>query len=45
MRHLGNNLLLSLVRDDGGQGLIQYALLAGFVSLLVVAVVTNLGVP
>ncbi len=45
MRHLSNNLLLSLVRDDRGQDLIEYALLAGFVSLLVVAVVTNLGVP
>ncbi len=44
MRHLSNNLLLSLVRDDRGQDLIEYALLAGFVSLLVVAVVTNLGV-
>ena len=44
MRHLSNTLLLSLVRDDRGQDLIEYALLAGFVSLLVVAVVTNLGV-
>ncbi len=43
MQHLMNNLL-SLVRDDGGQDLIEYAILAGFVSLLVVAVVTNLGV-
>ena len=43
MQHLMNNLL-SLVRDDGGQDLIEYALLAGFVSLIVVAVVTNLGV-
>ncbi len=43
MQHLMNNLL-SLVRDDCGQDLIEYALLAGFVSLLVVAVVTNLGV-
>ena len=42
MQHLMNNLL-SLVRDDGGQDLIEYALLAGFVSLIVVAVVTNLG--
>ena len=32
------------VREDSGQDLIEYALLAGFVSLLVVAVVTNLGV-
>ena len=43
MPHLVNTLL-SLVHDDGGQDLIEYALLAGFVSLLVVAVVTNLGV-
>ncbi len=43
MQHLMNNLL-SLVRDDGGQDLIEYAILAGFVSLIVVAVVTNLGV-
>ena len=43
MQHLANTLL-ALVRDDGGQDLIEYALLAGFVSLLVVAVVTNLGV-
>ena len=42
MQHLMNNLL-SLVRDDCGQDLIEYALLAGFVSLIVVAVVTNLG--
>ena len=43
MQHLMNNLP-SLVRDDGGQDLIEYAILAGFVSLIVVAVVTNLGV-
>ena len=43
MQHLVNTLL-SLVHEDGGQDLIEYALLAGFVSLLVVAVVTNLGV-
>ena len=43
MPHVMNNLL-SLVRDDGGQDLIEYAILAGFVSLIVVAVVTNLGV-
>ena len=43
MQHLMNNLL-SLVRDEDGQDLIEYAILAGFVSLIVVAVVTNLGV-
>ena len=43
MQHLINNLL-SLVRDEDGQDLIEYAILAGFVSLIVVAVVTNLGV-
>ena len=44
MRYLNNHRLLTLVRDDRGQDLIEYALLAGFVSLIVVAVVTNLGV-
>ena len=44
MPHLVVNTLLTLVHDDGGQDLIEYALLAGFVSLLVVGVVTNLGV-
>ncbi len=44
MQHLVVNTLLTLVHDDGGQDLIEYALLAGFVSLLVVGVVTNLGV-
>ncbi len=44
MQHLFNDSFLSLVRDDSGQDLIEYALLGGFVSLLVVGVVTNLGV-
>ena len=44
MQHLVVNTLLTLVHDDGGQDLIEYALLAGFISLLVVGVVTNLGV-
>ena len=43
MRQSISSLLLALVHDDGGQDLIEYALLAGFVSLIVVAVVTNLG--
>ncbi len=33
----------TLIADDRGQDLIEYALLAGFVSLVVVAAVTNLG--
>jgi Flp pilus assembly pilin Flp len=36
-------LITTLARDDSGQDLIEYALLAGFVSLIVVGVVTNLG--
>ena len=44
IQHLVVNTLLTLVHDDGGQDLIEYALLAGFVSLLVVGVVTNIGV-
>lgn len=35
--------MMTLVADDRGQDLIEYALLAGFVSLVVVATVTNLG--
>ncbi len=33
----------TLIADDRGQDLIEYALLAGFVSLVVVMTVTNLG--
>lgn len=36
-------LLISLVRDDQGQDLIEYALLAGFISLATVAAVTSVG--
>ena len=43
MRQSISSFLLALVHDDGGQDLIEYALLAGFISLIVVAVVTNLG--
>jgi Flp pilus assembly pilin Flp len=43
MRHSISSLLLALIHDDGGQDLIEYALLGGFVSLIVVAVVINLG--
>ena len=36
-------LIMKLIADEQGQDLIEYALLAGFVSLVVVATVTNLG--
>ncbi len=36
-------LLISLVRDDQGQDLIEYALLAGFISLAAVAGITAVG--
>ncbi len=35
--------LRTLVDDDRGQDLIEYALLSGFISLIVVLTVTNLG--
>jgi pilus assembly protein Flp/PilA len=31
------------VRDDNGQDLIEYALLAGFISLVAVVAITNVG--
>ena len=37
------NLMLSLVRDEEGQDLIEYALLATFVSLVAIAGATLLG--
>ena len=37
------NLIARFVRDEQGQDLIEYALLAGFVSLAVVAIVRTLG--
>ena len=37
------NLIARFVREDQGQDLIEYALLAGFVSLAVVTIVTQLG--
>ena len=37
------NMLLTLIRDDQGQDLIEYALLAGFVSLATTAAVTSVG--
>ena len=32
-----------LMRDDSGQDLIEYALLAGFISLVAVAAIINVG--
>ena len=37
------NLIVRFVRDDEGQDLIEYALLAGFISLVAVAAITNVG--
>lgn len=36
-------LAARLVRDDEGQDLIEYALLAGFISLVAVAAITSVG--
>ena len=36
-------LLGQLIRDDAGQDLIEYALLAGFISLVAVVAITNVG--
>ncbi len=36
-------LLCRLVHDDEGQDLIEYALLAGFISLVAVVAITNVG--
>ena len=38
-----STFITRLIADESGQDLIEYALLAGFVSLIVVATVTNLG--
>ena len=35
--------LLRLVREDEGQDLIEYALLAGFIALASTAMITNIG--
>ena len=35
--------MMTLITDERGQDLIEYALLTGFVSLVVVATVTNIG--
>ena len=37
------NLIARFVKDDQGQDLIEYALLAGFISLAVVSVVVLIG--
>jgi pilus assembly protein Flp/PilA len=36
-------LLSRFVREDHGQDLIEYALLAGFISLVAVVAITNVG--
>ena len=36
-------LLRQLIRDDAGQDLIEYALLAGFIALASVAMITSIG--
>jgi pilus assembly protein Flp/PilA len=38
------NLFNRFVRDEQGQDLIEYALLAGFISLVAVAAITAVGV-
>ena len=37
------DLLKSCINDDSGQDLIEYALLAGFISIVAVTAITNLG--
>jgi len=37
------NLFVRFVREDQGQDLIEYALLAGFISLVAVTAITNVG--
>jgi len=37
-------LLRRIVREEEGQDLIEYALLAGFISLVAVVMITNVGV-
>ena len=38
-----NKLLKSFMQDESGQDLIEYALLAGFISLVAVVAITNVG--
>jgi pilus assembly protein Flp/PilA len=37
------SLFVRFVREDQGQDLIEYALLAGFISLVAVVAITNVG--
>lgn len=37
------SLIVRFVREDAGQDLIEYALLAGFISLVAVVAITNVG--
>jgi pilus assembly protein Flp/PilA len=37
------NLMKRFVREEEGQDLIEYALLAGFISLVAVVAITNVG--
>jgi pilus assembly protein Flp/PilA len=37
------NLFSKFVREEAGQDLIEYALLAGFISLVAVVAITNVG--
>ena len=37
------NMLKRFVREETGQDLIEYALLAGFISLVAVVAITNVG--
>jgi pilus assembly protein Flp/PilA len=39
-----NPLLKRFIREEDGQDLIEYALLAGFISLVAVTMITNVGV-
>jgi pilus assembly protein Flp/PilA len=38
-----NKFFKSFVQDESGQDLIEYALLAGFISLVAVVAITNVG--
>ena len=38
-----NRLFKNFVQDDSGQDLIEYALLAGFISLVAVVAITSVG--
>lgn len=37
------NLFIRLVRDEQGQDMIEYALLAAFISIIAVAAITTIG--